>query len=375
MMKTSFDVIVIGAGVMGASIAAALVESGLDVALMEKGIGGGQGATRDTGGIVRGLELDPALRPLTSRDAHHGRTGIVHAMFEGALKRSGVAYIASAEVCGKYLEALGSEGSENIELHASVDALDNGRFSAFCPGQCLLIERSGGTIDARIVVSNLCRYVSEKATFLDHLAVDRCVELDGQVHVHAGKLRLEATWVIDACGASGPLPRPHNAVHARTIPFTRFGCEQAPSMPIIAHNLNTYLLPLGRNLVQVGGQRRHRAAHADQLNMSPLDNEQDVMERVARLGYDKNHSLPVVTQVAWDAYTDDGRPLIGRSGARSHIFLATGFCGIGFKMAPSVAELLAFELGGLMAGLPMDAHHRSIMEAFCPSRFTEVVLS
>ncbi|RZI64766.1 MAG: FAD-dependent oxidoreductase, partial [Pseudomonas sp.] len=39
-MKTSFDVIVIGAGIMGASIAAALVESGLDVALMEKGIAG-----------------------------------------------------------------------------------------------------------------------------------------------------------------------------------------------------------------------------------------------------------------------------------------------------------------------------------------------
>jgi glycine/D-amino acid oxidase-like deaminating enzyme len=225
-MKTSFDVIVIGAGVMGASIAAALVENGLDVALMEKGIAAGQGATRDTGGIVRGLELDPALRPLTRRGAHHGSTGIVHAMFEQALSRSGVAYIASAEVCGKYLEAFGNEGPENIELHASVDALDNGRYSAYCPGECLLIERSGGTVDARTAVSNLSRYVSEKATYLDHLAVDRCVELDGHVQVHAGKLCLEATWVVDACGASGPLTRPRNAVHARTIPFTRFGCDQ-----------------------------------------------------------------------------------------------------------------------------------------------------
>ncbi|TDV64315.1 FAD-binding oxidoreductase [Pseudomonas sp. LP_7_YM] len=374
-MKTSFDVIVIGAGVMGASIAAALVESGLDVALMEKGIGGGQGATRDTGGIVRGLELDPALRPLTRRDAHHGRTGIVHALFERSLKQTGVAYIASAEVCGLYLDAVGIEGTQNVELHASVKALDNGRFSAFCKDECLLIERNGGTVDARAAVSDLCRYISEKAIFLDHLAVDRCVELEGYVQVHAGKLRLDATWVVDASGADGPLPRPHGAVHARTIPFTRMGCDHAPSMPIIAHSLNTYLLPLGRNLMQVGGQRRHHAEHASQLNLSVMDNEQDVIERVARLGFGPQHSLAVVTQVAWDAYTDDGRPLIGRSSSGSHVYLATGFCGIGFKMAPSVAELLAFELSGLMAGVQLDADHRSIMKPFCPSRFTEVALS
>lgn len=374
-MKTSFDVIVVGAGVMGASIAAALVENGLDVALMEKGIGGAQGATRYTGGIVRGLELDPALRSLTRRGAHHDSTGIVHEVFEQALKRSGVAYIASSEVCGRYLDALGSQGTQNVELHASVSALDNGRFTPFCKDECLLIERNGGTVDARAAVATLCRYVSEKATFLDHLAVDRCVEREGYVQVHAGKLCLEATWVVDACGADGPLLRPHGAVHARTIPFTRMGCDSAPSMPLIAHHLDTYLLPLGRNLMQVGGQRRHRADHASALDLSVMDNEQDVVDRVARLGFDGPHSLPVVTQVAWDAYTDDGRPLIGRSGAGSHIFLATGFCGIGFKMAPSVSELLAYELGSLMAGVQIDAEHRSTLEAFNPSRFTEVALS
>ncbi|MFK3797567.1 MULTISPECIES: NAD(P)/FAD-dependent oxidoreductase [unclassified Pseudomonas] len=374
-MKTSFDVIVIGAGVMGASVAAALVESGLDVALIEKGIGGGQGATRDTGGIVRGLELDPVLRPLTSPASRHGSTGIVHAVFEQALKRTGVAYIASPGVCGKYLDAVGSEGTQNVELHASVSPLDNGRFSAYCPEECLLIERNGGIVDARVAVSGLCRYVREKAAFIDHLAVDRCVEHEGHVQVFAGQLRLEATWVVDACGASGPLARPYGAVHARTIPFTRIGCDQSPSMPVIAHHLNTYLLPLGRSVIQVGGQHRQRAEHADQLNLAVLDNEQDVIERIARLGYDAHHSLPIVTQVGWDAYTDDGRPLIGRFSPNSHIYLATGFCGIGFKMAPNVAERLAYELGSLMAGVQLEANHRSIMQAFCPSRFTEVALS
>jgi len=374
-MKTSFDVIVIGAGVMGASIASALVESGLDVALMEKGIGAGQGATRDTGGIVRGLELDPALRLLTGRDTHHASTGIVHALFEQALKRTGVAYIANSEICGRYLDAVGREGTQNVELHASVGPLDNGRFSAFCPDECLLIERNAGIVDARVAVSNLCRYVRDKATFIDHLAVDRWVEFDGHVQVHAGQLCLEATWVVDACGASGSLPRPNGAVHARTIPFTRLGCDQSPSMPIIAHHLNTYVLPLGPGLIQVGGQHRNRADHADQLNLAVMDNEQDVVERIARLGYDHHHSQPVVTQVAWDAYTDDGRPLLGRASANSHVYLATGFCGVGFKMAPSVAELLAYELGNLMAGVQLDASHRSMMQAFCPTRFSEVALS
>lgn len=373
-MKTSFDVIVIGAGVMGSSIAAALVEAGLDVALLEKGIGAGQGATRYTGGIVRALELDPALRPLTAKVAHIGGTGIVHAVFEQSMRRTGVAYIASAEICGAYLDAMGSESTLNVEMHESVNALDNGRFTPFCPGECLLIERNGGIVDARISVLNLCRYVGEKGLMLDNLAVDHCEECDGHVKVYAGALRLEATWVVDASGASGTLARPAHAVHARTIPFTRFGCDQAPSMPIIAHTLNTYVLPLGRHLAQAGGQRRNRAEHASDLNLAVMDNEQDVMARMSSLGYGA-HSTPVVTKIASDAYTDDGLPLIGRSRRESHIYLATGFCGIGFKMAPSVAELMATELGGQMAGLGADASHRSIMETYRPTRFASAVLS
>jgi glycine/D-amino acid oxidase-like deaminating enzyme len=373
-MKTSFDVIVIGAGVMGASIAAALVESGLDVALLEKGIGAGQGATRYTGGIVRGLELDPALRPLTARGAHTAGTGIVHALFQQSMRRTGVAHIANPELCGAYLDAMGSEDSLNVEMHASVDALDNGRYTPFCPGECLLIERNGGIVDARITVLNLCRYVSEKALMLDHLNVDYFEERDGHVKVHAGLLCLEATWVVDACGAFGTLGRPEHAAHARTIPFTRFSCDQAPSMPIIAHTLNTYVLPLSRNLAQAGGQRRNRAERASELNFALMDNEQDVMARMGQLGYGPN-SVPLVTEIASDAYTEDGHPLIGRSSPDSHIYLATGFCGVGFKMAPSVAGLLAYELGGQMAGLPDDASHRSVMETFRPSRFAAMVMS
>ncbi|WP_268798761.1 NAD(P)/FAD-dependent oxidoreductase [Pseudomonas huanghezhanensis] len=373
-MKTSFDVIVIGAGVMGASIAAALVERGLDVALLERGMVAGQGATRYSGGIVRGLELDPALRPLTAKGAHTGGTGIVHALFEQSMKRTGVAYIARSEVCGAYLDAMGSEDSLNVELHASVNALDNGRFAPYCAGECLLIERNGGIVDARSSVLNLCRYVGEKGLMLDNLGVDGCEEEDGHVKVHAGLLCLEATWVVDACGASGSIARPEHSVHARTIPFTRFACDQAPSMPIIAHTLNTYLLPLSPHLAQAGGQYRNRADCASELNLAVMDNERDVMERMARLGYGP-HCMPLVTKIASDAYTEDGRPLIGRSSPDSHIYLATGFCGIGFKMAPKVAELLTYELSAHMAGLQIDVAHRLMMEAYLPSRFASVVMS
>ena len=371
-MKTSFDVIVVGAGVMGASIAAALVEAGLEVALLEKGIGGAQGATRDTGGIIRRLELDATLRPLICGWPQHDGVGIVHTLFAQSLKRTGVAYIASAETCGQYLDAIGSQSHQNIELHASVSALDNGRFSGFCADQCLLIERDGGMSDARATVANLCRYVSENATYLDHLAVDRFEELDGAVQVRAGRLCLTATWIVDACGASGPFPRPANAVHARTIPFTRFGCDQAPSMPIIAHNLNTYLLPLGRHLIQAAGQQRQRAPHLDQLDRSALGNEEDVMARVSQLGYDGQHSLPLLTQVACDAYTDDGRPVIGRTGENGHVYLATGFSGIGYKMAPAVADLVALELSRLKAGLALEDEHCALMAPFRPGRFIAV---
>lgn len=374
-MKTSFDVIVLGAGVMGASVAATLVESGLAVALVERGVAAGQGATRDTGGIVRGLELDPALRPLVEQGPQGIGQGIVHTLFEQAFRRTGVAYIANAETCGAYLDAVGRDGGLNVELHANVAPLDNGRFSAFCPQECLLIERNGGIVDARHAVMDLTRYVNERGTLLEQVAVESCVELADKVIVRAGNLRLEATWVVDATGGSTNLPRAPQTMHVRTIPFTRFVCDQAPSMPVIVHGLNTYLLPLSQTVVQAGGQRRTRASRIDQLDFAVRDNEQDVMARVGRLGYERHRSAAFSTRIACDAYTEDGRPLIGPIRADSHIYLATAFCGIGFKMAPGVSQLLASDILARHKGLPLEATHRRLMDVYRPSRFDQAVAS
>jgi glycine/D-amino acid oxidase-like deaminating enzyme len=52
--------------------------------------------------------------------------------------------------------------------------------------------------------------------------------------------------------------------------------------------------------------------------------------------------MPCGTQAACDAYTPDGRPLLGRSAATGdRVTLALGFSGGGFKISPMVGDRLA----------------------------------
>ena len=47
-----------------------------------------------------------------------------------------------------------------------------------------------------------------------------------------------------------------------------------------------------------------------------------------------------------EAFTPDGVPLIGRWPERANVYLAAGFCGHGFQLAPAVGRAVAADLLG-----------------------------
>ncbi|WP_443033326.1 FAD-dependent oxidoreductase [Streptomyces sp. CS62] len=67
-----------------------------------------------------------------------------------------------------------------------------------------------------------------------------------------------------------------------------------------------------------------------------------------------------------DGYTPDKRPVVGAAGPDG-LYLALGFSGGGFKLAPAVAELAALEIaeGGAVPGKAVQ----ELLEPYRPQRF------
>jgi sarcosine oxidase, subunit beta len=80
------------------------------------------------------------------------------------------------------------------------------------------------------------------------------------------------------------------------------------------------------------------------------------------------HRIPLLrdaellgTRAGFDAYTPDKHPLVGRLPQLDGLYVATGFSGGGFKIAPSVGEAIAAEI--------VEGTTRAELEPFRPERF------
>ena len=359
------DVIVIGAGAIGISIAAALIEAGLRVVVLERGCVGAEGATRYSGGIVRQMDPDPVRSRLSAAASPWPQSWVVRDAFNAAIKRTGVIHLGSAAHCTDLL------ASASYGITAACDAsMAIGPFLS--PGVdnnlCALVEYAGGIADVRGYVAGLADYVRTEGTLHDHLPVVRYgADADG-ARIDAGGLQLQARIVVDACGADAPAGRPAGLVHARTIPFTRFSSAHVPSRPLIAYAVNTYVLPLTSTTMQVGGQIRSTAASVSELDTNPYDNEADACKRLSMLGFCASGLTAVATKVAFDAYTDDGLPVIGFADPLARLYLATGFCGVGYKMAPTVAELVTADVLRRLKDCPLEPAQRDLLRLCAPGR-------
>ena len=359
------DVIVIGAGAIGISIAAALMEAGLQVVVLERGCVGAEGATRYSGGIVRQMDLDPVRSRLSAAASPWQQSWVVRDAFNASTKRTGVIHLGSTAQCTDLL------ASASYGVTAACDAsMAIGPFlsSSVDKNLCALVEYAGGIADVRGYVARLADYVRSEGTLHDHLPVARYGADAEQAYIDAGGLTLRARIVIDACGADAPAGRPTGLVHARTIPFTRFSSDQVPGRPLIAYAVNTYVLPLTSTTMQVGGQIRSTGASVSELDTNPYDNETDACNRLSMLGFSASGLTALGTKVAFDAYTNDGLPVIGFADPLARLYLATGFCGVGYKMAPTVAELVTADVLRRLKDCPLEPAQRDLLRICAPGR-------
>lgn len=365
-----FETIVVGGGIIGATTAAMLSNRGVEVALLDGATCAGQGGSAYSGGIVRLYDADPVMMALGRHASHvrqHSRVGQV---FDRSIRRTGVLYRAKAEDEEVIRAAMASvEGTRFLTASELKNLTDFVKPSA---DKIDLFETQGGHSDVRFATHSMAHMVREQGLVIEHAPVLRLEQTDqglAEVHLKSGAT-LHARCVIIAAGPwTGSLIK-DLLIEARSVPLGLMETPQAPHLPIIDMTVGTYVVPFGGKVFGIGCGPRHSADLPEDLPSTGPAHVADSLTKLAALtGTDTEAtSLGVLNGV--DAYTPDARPVIGYRTPSSPFYVITGMAGLGFKVAPAIADIAATEIHSRLRDLNTPSH--ALAGHFHAARFDAV---
>ncbi|MFK0291992.1 NAD(P)/FAD-dependent oxidoreductase [Streptomyces sp. NPDC090442] len=378
------DAIVVGGGVIGAAIAHRLALAGLGrIVLCDQGRVAAQGATARSGGLLRLHHTAAADTRLTARSLP---------VFEQWKERIG-------GDCGYrrtgFLMLVGPDHVETLRANGAVaaDALRYERAEILAPDAIRSLypglstegvaaaayEPAGGYADPAATTVSLVAAARRLGVIASEgTRVERVWERNGVVAgVETETGRVEAPLVVLASGAWGDPPAAHLGVHIPVVP-RRIGLAQAhlpgagrrgsdASVPTcIDDTIGCYFRPEALDQLYFGVPSNPEVALGQ--DVAPLTDDEvgAAVKAVSRRVPAVATAELVGTRAGYDGYTPDKRPAIGPAGPDG-LYLALGFSGGGFKMAPAVAELAAQEIceGGAVLGKAVQP----LLEPYRPQRF------
>lgn len=363
----AYDVIVVGAGVVGSATASVLARHGARVALVAPMDGRQDHATAWSGGLVRSFEADPYLRGLALRSHHLAwgpaalAPGPYGFMTTGSLVLCGDADLEQAEKGVAELNGAGvpAELLEPDVLGARFPGLSVDGITA------AVWEPEAGYADpprtARVyrdrALAHGARLLPARVRELDAPpGADRVrvlLEPGGPVEAHA--------VVLAAGGGTGEIAghRLSGADAGRTKSI-RYGFFHHPATAGLPTVVDMVSGVWGRPQLTgeaAGGYMAGRPV--DEWDVPPGGLATLTDEHVAYIRRGAAARWPWLADPATrflggrqgvDLYTPHSRPHLGRERADSRIVLATGWSGAGFKTAPAAAELAAAEALDVLDG-------------------------
>ena len=337
------EIVIVGAGLAGASLAWALAERGRAPLLVESRTVGGGGATAHSRGMVRFYDDEPRL-------AARNRDGIalwteVETARPGIFRRSGLVYAPGCESLAKVRHFAETRGDRTYP----VELIDGSAARSFCPmlhsgltepGRPLLWERRAGYVDPRAGA----RFFADEAvrlgaSLLEGCRVDEVVGRSGTVRISVDAGAIAARQVILALGAATPRVAPARGLVCRSIHLTSFRDlpSRVPEVCIIDEVSKGYLRPEGPGRYYVGGAPQVEAASPDRLETRPEASNSANLALARRLLQTVPSSM-IAGHPGHDGYTPDLLPLVTRPADNAGIGLFTGFSGRGAKYIPAFAR-------------------------------------
>lgn len=348
------DVVVIGGGSTGASIACHLAERGAQVRLYDKGEIGA-GTTGDSPGIVRAFYHDLALAAL-ARDCLR----ILRQWDEETA--GGCGYRA----CGFTTGIAGGDPAAAARIVAATSAADHpmtmrpageaaAAFPDFSPSglDFVIQEPAAGYCDPRSTARLLAsRARRAGAGVFEGVGVRRILTQRGEVTgVETATDAVHCPAVVNASGvwaaqvaASVDAPLPIE-VSLRGVAAVVVADEAAaPGGGYGESALGFYMRPQGPGTYLLGSLLASDSRPASPSDRGPLAAPAALAHysdyargRLTRFGRAR------VTAARWSVFdeTPDGNPIVGQDPRVRGLWLAAGLCGHGFKFCPAFGEGLA----------------------------------
>ena len=373
-MDQTADVIVVGAGVQGASLAFHLARRGARVIVLERQAVAA-GATGRSSGFVRmhyDLASESALA-FASLPYFQGWAEVVGAGDCGFV-RTGFIQLVPAGLAD-HLRA-------NVEMHRrlGIDSVLIGAedVARLLPGAVVddvsvaAYEAASGYADPSGTAAGFLAAARERGARLVTGCRVEAVVVDGErvAGVETGRGRFAAPVVVDAAGAwARELARTIGVdvpVDAWRHPTAYFGLPagRGPEFPIVIDEINSvYFRPEGRETMlvglesgnEIGGSADRPLAGLDQVNLDAM-----IARICARVPWMVDGTLRAA-HGGQDGITPDQRAILGSAGPEG-FFLACGFSGTGFKTAPAV--------GLCLSELILDGHATTVdIGAYSLDRF------
>ncbi len=352
-MTTTADIIVVGAGVQGASLAFHLARRGASVLVLERQTVAA-GATGRSSGFVRmhyDLESEARLawasfpyfqawsELVGAGDCGFVRTGFLQLVPE-SLADHLRANVAIQQRLGIDTQVVGPSEIAGLVPGIVTDDLTVGAYEmasgyADPSGTAAGFLAAARGLGARVIQS--CRVDSV------------LVEGDAVVGVATERGRFDAPVVVDVAGAwAGELARtvgvdvPIEAWRHGTA-FFGLPTGRGSDFPIVIDEINqVYFRPEGRELMLVGLESGNELGGSPDRPLGaphPAELEEMVARVCARIPSMVDGSLRTA-HGGQDGITPDQRAILGAAGPDG-FFLACGFSGTGFKTAPAVGACLA----------------------------------
>ena len=346
-LPASADVVVVGAGITGASIAHHLARQGVSVLVIEQSLHHAAGATGRSGGMVRAYDPDPTIGELalpslaTYRDAGCWASGLAPLHAVGAVTADHPAQEpALREATGQINNAL----STSAYVVADQDEVAGIRLA----GGAALVEPEAGWVDpAEVTADWLAQALVDGAVVCRGVRVRQVQASGGRPAVLTDAGTVSAGAVVAAVGpwASDPVPglRPASPVRSRSIQVSIV--ERRPPAPphatFVDLRTGLYARPVGSDRTLLG------MPHL--LWDSPIDSPPEPAHAQATVAALTVHFPWLTTAVQLntvrgaDAYVSPGEQVPGLLGGTGvpHVWCVRGWNGGGVRTAPEAGRRVA----------------------------------